>query len=81
MQLYSELAIGTAKPSAEEMAAVPHHLYDSFRLGDEVSAGIYASECEPVIRDIIDRQHRPFVVGGSGLYLRALEYGLGSRES
>lgn len=74
-QVYRHLDIGTAKASAAELAAVPHHLID-IRNPDEVySAGDFAREARLKIFEIVARGKTPVVVGGSGLYIRALTHG------
>lgn len=75
-QIYRGLEIGTAAPTDEERARVPHHLA-SFLAPDEIySAGRYAREARPLLESLASRGVRPIVVGGSGLYLRALFQGL-----
>ncbi|HEX3113640.1 MAG TPA: tRNA (adenosine(37)-N6)-dimethylallyltransferase MiaA [Candidatus Eisenbacteria bacterium] len=75
-QIYRGLEIGTAAPSAGDRAVAPHHLA-SFLPPDEIySAGRYAREAAPVLEEIAGRGRVPIVVGGSGLYLRALLDGL-----
>ena len=74
--MYREFDIGTAKPSPAERAQVPHHLFDSVDPGDEVTAGEYARRARRILEDIKSRGHLPIVVGGTGLYLRALLEGL-----
>jgi tRNA dimethylallyltransferase len=74
--LYRELNIGAAKPTVEERARVPHHLFDVASLDEAVTAGDYARRARPVLREIAARGKLPIVVGGTGLYLRALLEGL-----
>jgi tRNA dimethylallyltransferase len=74
--VYRELDIGTAKPTAVERARVPHHLFDYVDPNEEVTAGEYARQAREVLREIGGRNHLPIVVGGTGLYLRALLEGL-----
>ena len=75
-QIYRGLEIGTAAPSAADRAVAPHH-FASFLAPDEIySAGRYAREAAPVVDEIAARGRVPIVVGGSGLYLRALLDGL-----
>lgn len=76
LQVYRGLDIGTAKPSAEERAAVPHHLIDILDPEEAFSAGEFARRARAAIADIAGRGRLPIVVGGSGLYLRALFEGL-----
>jgi len=74
--VYRELDIGTAKPSAVERAQVPHHLFDYLDPNEQVTAGEYARQAREVLGEIRGRNHLPIVVGGTGLYLRALLEGL-----
>ncbi len=76
MQLYKQLDIGTAKPSPEERALVPHHLYDMLEPDEVYSAGRYMVEARRVCREIAARGRVPVVAGGTGLYLRALLEGV-----
>ncbi len=74
--MYREFEIGTAKPSLEERARVPHHLFDVIEPAAYVTAGEYARQARQVLDEIRVRGHLPIVVGGTGLYLRALLEGL-----
>jgi len=74
--VYRELEIGTAKPSREERQRVAHHLSDSAGREELVTAGEYSRLARQAIADVAARGHLPIVVGGSGLYLRALLEGL-----
>jgi tRNA dimethylallyltransferase len=74
--MYRELDIGTAKPGAEERARVAHHLLDCVAPDEHITAGEYARQARPVLEEINSRGHLPVVVGGTGLYLRALLEGL-----
>ncbi|TFB10401.1 tRNA (adenosine(37)-N6)-dimethylallyltransferase MiaA, partial [Candidatus Marinimicrobia bacterium MT.SAG.4] len=71
-QLYRGMNVGTAKPSIEELQSVPYHLIDIVEPGEYFSAGIYAEMGHKVILDLISRGKLPIIVGGSGLYFRAL---------
>ncbi|MFO1483032.1 MAG: tRNA (adenosine(37)-N6)-dimethylallyltransferase MiaA [Verrucomicrobiaceae bacterium] len=75
-QLYAGLNILTAKPSAADMQRVPHHLYGVLPLTDSCDAQRFHTLAMPVIHDIASRGHVPVVVGGSGLYIKALTHGL-----
>ncbi len=75
-QVYRELTIGTAKPETDELARIPHHFIDELDLGEPFSAGRFAEQAYARIRDILSRGRVPFVVGGSTLYLHALQFGL-----
>ncbi|MBV9340847.1 MAG: tRNA (adenosine(37)-N6)-dimethylallyltransferase MiaA [Acidobacteria bacterium] len=71
-----ELSIGTAKPTAEERACAPHHLFDIVDPTAYTTAGEYARTARTLIQEIRRRGTLPIVVGGTGLYLRALLDGL-----
>ena len=75
-QLYRGFDLGTAKPGAEERAAVPHHLIDEFDPTEECTAGEYARRARAVLDEIASRGRAALVVGGSGFYVRALCSGL-----
>lgn len=75
-QVYRELTIGTAKPSAEARERVPHHFIGERSLHEPFSAGTYATEANDRIRSILERDRQPLIVGGATLYLHALQYGL-----
>jgi tRNA dimethylallyltransferase len=74
--MYREFDIGTAKPSVEERARAPHHLFDCVDPTKYMTAGEYARQARQVLTEISQRHHLPVVVGGTGLYLRALLEGL-----
>jgi len=74
--MYREFEIGTAKPNASEWASAPHHLVDSVDPTDYVTAGEYARLARASLAEIRSRDKLPIVVGGTGLYLRALLEGL-----
>jgi tRNA dimethylallyltransferase len=74
--VYRELEIGTAKPSREERQRVAHHLIDIAGPQELVTAGDYSRLARQAIADVAALGHLPIVVGGSGLYLRALLEGL-----
>ena len=76
LQVYRGLDVGSAKPTRAEQAAVRHHLIDVVDPDQGFTAAEYARRAREAIADIAARGRRPFVVGGSGLYLRALLTGL-----
>ncbi len=72
MQVYREMDIGTAKPSPSELAAVPHHLIDVADPAEEWSVRRTQEEARTAIDAIERRGHRAILVGGTGLYMRAV---------
>lgn len=76
MQMVRCLEIGTAKPSPAERSLVPHHLFDQVPPREFYSAGRYMKDARRVCREITLRGGVPIVVGGTGLYLRALLEGV-----
>ncbi len=74
--LYRDFVIGTAKPSPDERSRAPHHLFDIIDPATFTTAGEYARRARAVLREIVERGAMPIVVGGTGLYLRALLEGL-----
>ena len=75
-QVFRDLEIGTGKPTPAERAERPHHLFAALALGERPSAGWYAREASAVCESLFARGVTPVLVGGSGLYLRALLEGL-----
>ena len=75
-QVFAELEIGTGKPAPAERAARPHHLFDALRLGAHASAGWFARAAGEACDGVRQRGSVPLLVGGTGLYLRALREGL-----
>lgn len=76
VQVYRGFDIGSAKPSREELRGVPHHLIDIRNPDEPIDAGEYAALAREVIADVRSRGKLPIVVGGTGLWLRALTRGL-----
>ena len=74
--MYREFEIGTAKPSLQERARAPHHLFDFVEPTGYITAGEYARQARQTLEEIRSRANLPIVVGGTGLYLRALLEGL-----
>lgn len=75
-QVYRQMDIGTAKPTSEQQHAVPHHLIDCVDVGRPFSAADYQRSADAAIEDICRRGKQPLIVGGAGLYFRALVDGL-----
>lgn len=80
MQVYRYLDIGTAKPTAAERALAPHHLVDVADPDEPFDAARFARLGRAAAADIADRGRLPIVAGGTGLYIKALLYGL-AREA
>lgn len=76
MQVYRGMDIGTAKPSKAEQQAVPHHMLDLAEPTESFSVSRYAERAENILHAIWARGHLPVLVGGTGLYLKALTQGL-----
>jgi tRNA dimethylallyltransferase len=75
-QVYRRLDIGTAKPTRKEQSRVPHHGLDVVEPGTRYSAGRFAHDAASWIEEARSRARLPLVVGGTGLYVRALAEGL-----
>lgn len=75
-QVYKLMDIGTAKPTEEQRQEVPHHLIDIVYPDQAYSAGLFARDAKNVIEQILNRRKLPIIVGGTGLYLKALTQGL-----
>jgi tRNA dimethylallyltransferase len=76
MQVYRGMDIGTAKASAAERAAIPHHLLDLVAPAEQFHAAAWAEAARPLIDEVVRRRRLPIIVGGTGLYYRALVRGL-----
>ena len=76
MMVYRELDIGTAKPTPEEQARVPHHLIDVVLPDEAFSVARYVALAERAIGEVLAQGRLPLVVGGTGFYIRALTEGL-----
>ncbi len=75
MQIYRGMDIGTAKPTAEERARLPHHMVDFLSPDTPYSAADYAEDAMRALSGILSRGRVPILVGGTGLYLEALRTG------
>jgi tRNA dimethylallyltransferase len=74
-QVYKYMDIGIAKPTSQEQKKVPHHLIDIIKPDEKFSAAEYAKRAREAIHEIVERNKQPIVVGGSGLYIKALTEG------
>ena len=75
MQIYRGLPIGTAQPSAAELARAPHHLIAELDIHEPYDANRFVQRAKRVLDDISARGKTAFLVGGTGLYARSLIYG------
>lgn len=76
MQIYRQFNIGTAKPTAEEMRGVPHHMLDVADPDEDYSVARYVEAAGKCVDDILSRHKLPIVAGGTGLYIDSLLAGL-----
>ena len=76
LQVYRELDIGTAKPTWEERALAPHHLVDVVFPDQDFDAAAYCHQGRRILAELHARRVPPLVVGGTGLYIRALLHGI-----
>ncbi len=76
VQVYRGFDIGSAKPSADELGSIPHHLIDCLDPDEAVDAMGYAALADEAIEAVAARKRQPIVVGGTGLWIRALVRGL-----
>ena len=72
MQVYKRMDIGTAKPTIEEMAGIPHHMLSVAEPWEDFSVGKYCQMAMPIVDDILSRGKTAIIVGGTGLYMDAL---------
>ena len=72
MQVYRRMDIGTAKPSLEERAGIPHHMLDVAEPEEDFSVSRYCEMAAPIVDDIISRGKTAIIVGGTGLYMDSL---------
>lgn len=72
---YRGMDIGTAKPSPDEMARVPHHLIDIVNPDETLSLAVFQQKARELISEVYTRNHLPFLVGGTGQYIRAVTEG------
>ena len=72
MQVYTGMDIGTAKPTAEEMEGIPHHMLSVAEPWEDFSVGKYCAMATPIVDDILARGKTAIIAGGTGLYMDAL---------
>ena len=76
MQIYKDMTIGTAKPTPEEMQGIKHYLIDFVLPNQRYSVADYNKDALKAIDEIIKKGKTPIVVGGTGLYVNSLIYGI-----
>ena len=72
MQVYRRMDIGTAKPTAEEMQGIPHHMLDVAEPDEDFSVSRYCEMASPIVDDILARGKTAIIAGGTGLYMDSL---------
>ena len=72
MQVYRRMDIGTAKPTAEEMQGIPHHMIDVAEPEEDFSVSRYCAMAAPIVDDIVTRGKVAIIAGGTGLYMDSL---------
>lgn len=75
-QVYKYLTIGTAKPSANELRIIKHHFIDELEPDEEFNADLFSKRAKEIISRLVEKDSIPIVVGGSGLYIKALVDGI-----
>ena len=75
-QIYRGLDIGTAKPTPKERGAIPHHLIDVRYPNQPYTVAQYKRDCLKAIRQILNKNKLPIIVGGTGLYIKAVVHNL-----
>lgn len=76
MQIYRHMDIGTAKPTRDEQAEIPHHMLDIVEPTETYAVADYAVDAQKTIEQVLSRGRLPVLTGGTGLYLKALMHGL-----
>ena len=76
MQIYKDMNIGTAKPTVDEMKNIKHHLIDFVSPEERFSVSDYQKLAQEKIKEILNIGKKPIVVGGTGLYVNSLIYGI-----
>lgn len=76
MQIYKDMQIGTAKVTREEMEGIKHYLVDYIEPSERYTVSQFKHDAERAIEEIIEKGKTPIVVGGTGLYINSLIYGI-----
>ncbi len=80
MQIYKDMNIGTAKPTVEEMDGIKHYLIDCVSPSVRYSVADFKKDATNAIEDILEKGKNPIIVGGTGLYIDSLIYGIDYNE-
>lgn len=80
MQIYEDMNIGTAKPTIDEMQGIKHYLIGNVKPDERYSVAEYKKDAENAIEEILNKGKTPIVVGGTGLYVNSLIYGIEYNE-
>ena len=80
-QVYKELGIAVAKPDSQELEAVKHHFISNVSIQEDYNAGRYADESLALLESLFQRHKQVVLVGGSGLYIKALIHGFDALPS
>ena len=80
MQIYKDMNIGSAKPTPEEMQGIKHYMIDVVSPDERFSVAEYKKHAEKAIKEIIENGKTPIIVGGTGLYINSLIYGIEYNE-
>ena len=80
MQIYKDMNIGTAKPTKQEMQGIKHYLVDFLSPDERYSVADFKKDAEKAIKEILNKGKVPIVVGGTGLYIDSLIYGIEYQE-
>ena len=80
MQIYKDMTIGTAKPTIEEMDGIKHYLIDCVSPEERYSVADYKKDAIKAIKEVLQKGKVPIVVGGTGLYIESLLYGIEFNE-
>ena len=80
MQIYKDMSIGTAKPTKEEMQGIKHYLIDCISPEKRYSVSEYKKDAVNAIKEVLNKNKVPIVVGGTGLYIDSLIYGIDFKE-
>jgi len=81
MQIYKHMNIGTAKPTSEERSIIKHHMIDIVYPWESFSVGGYVTAVLPIINGLLEKRKIPIVIGGTGLYIKAMTRGIFSGPS